>query len=300
MNDLKPDTQYHYQVNNGQIAYFSTPSIDGQLHFAVASDAHFASPNSRNDLTESMLSEIASPDNGFDMFFFIGDLVEYGFLDSQWEEAFNAINIATANIPVRYAAGNHDTIFSGLNNYLNYCVPQGLDSNTESRLWSRIDIGSVHFLVLDVEWSAETYTEAQADWLEEQLKDIPRDDWTIVLSHGFYYASGIYSYGWNWYDNPETIKAITPLFDEYQADLVCSGHVHSEEMLEENGVKYAVCGAFGGLPDPGRTYTSPASVWYSDGQYAFLDVSVEEDQCTLTFRDCKFEALYAVTIDKNN
>ena len=125
MNDLKPDTQYHYRINDGQTVHFSTPSTGGHLRFAFASDAHFASPNSRNDLTEDMLSEIASSDNEFDMFFYIGDLIEYGFLDDQWQEAFYSLNMVTANIPVRYAAGNHDTLFSGLNNYLNYCVPQG-------------------------------------------------------------------------------------------------------------------------------------------------------------------------------
>ena len=151
-----------------------------------------------------------------------------------------------------------------------------------------------------MEWSAETYTKAQDDWLEEQLKDIPEEDWTIVLSHGFYYASGIYSHGWEWYDNRETIDAITPLFEEYKVDLVCSGHVHNVEMLEENGVKYAICGAFGGLPDPERTYTSPAGIWYKDGQSSFLDVVLDGEQCTLTFRDYDFEALYSITFDNNN
>ena len=300
MNDLKPDTQYNYRINNGQAAYFSTPSIDGKLRFAIASDAHFGSANSRNDLTQSMLSKIADPDNGFDMFFFIGDLVEYGFNDNEWEEAFDSFNTNTSIIPTRYAAGNHDTLFSGLNNYLNYCAPQELDSNAESRLWHRIDIGNTHILVLDVEWSAETYTKAQAEWLEEQLKDIPRDDWTIVLSHGFYYASGIYSQGWNWYDNEETINSITPLFNEYKVDLVCSGHMHITEMLEASGVKYAVCGAFGGLPDPERTYTSPSGIWYADNQFAFLDIVLDGDQCTLTFRNYEFETLYTVTFDNNN
>lgn len=299
MNDLKPDARYHYRVNDEQIAYFSTPSIDGQLRFAIASDAHYGSPNSRNDLTEKMLYEIADPDNGFDMFFFLGDLVEYGFNNNEWDEAFRSLNTATSIIPTRYAPGNHDTLFCGLDSYLNYCVPEGLDTKTESPLWYRIDAGNVHFLVLDLEWSAETYTKAQAEWLEQQLKDIPEDDWTIILSHGFYYASGIYAFGWEWYDNAETINSITPLFNEYNVDLVCSGHAHNVELLKENGITYAVCGAFGCLPDPGRTYTSPASIWYTDNQSALLDIAIAGDQCSLTFRDPDFEALYTITFDKN-
>jgi hypothetical protein len=71
-------------------------------------------------------------------------------------------------------------------------------------------------------------------------------------------------------------------------------------MLETNGIKYAVCGAFGGLPYPGRTYTSPAGIWYTEGQYAFLDVVLDGDQCTLTFRNQDFEDLYTITFDNNN
>lgn len=299
LNDLKPDTRYHYRIDNGQIAYFSTPSTSGQLHIAVASDAHYGSENAKNDMTAKMLSEIADPANGFDMFFFIGDLVEYGFIDNQWEEAFNSFNMATSVIPTRYAAGNHDTLFSGLNNYLNYCVPEGLDEDAEARLWYRIDIGSTHILVMDVEWSAETYTKAQAEWLEQQLQSIPEDDWTIVLSHGFYYASGQYSNGWNWYDNEETIDKITPLFNAYKVDLVCSGHLHNLGLLEANGVKYAVCGAFGGLPEPEPVYISPFSLWETANQYAFTDIVIDGDACTLTFRDYNFNALYTLTFDQN-
>jgi UDP-2,3-diacylglucosamine pyrophosphatase LpxH len=299
LNDLKPDTRYYYQIDGGQIAYFSTPSIDGQIRIAVASDAHYGSGNAKNDLTAEMLSEIADPANGFDMFFFIGDLVEYGFIDNQWEEAFSSFNTATSVIPTRYATGNHDTLFSGLGNYLNYCVPEGLDEDADARLWYRIDIGSIHILVLDVEWSAETYTKAQAEWLEQQLQSIPEDDWTIVLSHGFYYACGQYSNMWKWYDNEETISKITPLFNEYKVDLVCSGHVHNLGLLEANGVKYAVCGAFGGLPEPEPVYISPFSLWSTSSQYAFIDIAIDNDECTLTFRDYNLEALYAITFEKN-
>ncbi len=299
MSDLQPDTRYYYSVNDGVETYFSTPSIDGQLRFAVASDAHYGSKNSRNDMTSEMLVKIADPANEFDMFFSIGDLVEYGFNDNQWKEAFDSFNTATSVIPTRYAAGNHETLFSGLGNYLNYCVPEGLDADADARLWYRIDIGNIHFLVLDIEWSAETFTKAQAEWLEEQLINIPEDDWTIVLSHGFYYACGQYSNMWKWYDNEETIDKITPLFIEYKVDLVCSGHVHNLGLLEDSGVNYAVCGAFGGLPEPEPVYISPASIWYSYNQFAFIDITIDGDQCTLTFRNQDFEPLYTSTLAKN-
>jgi hypothetical protein len=174
LNDLKPDTSYYYRINDGSKTYFSTPSLDGQIRIAVAADAHYGSGNSRNDLTSEMLDEIADPANGFDMFFFIGDLIEYGFNDNQWQEAFDSFNTATSVVPTRYAAGNHDTLFSGLNNYLNYCVPEGLDEDDDARLWYRIDIGNVHILVLDVEWSAETYTKQTGEWLEQHLKVFPK------------------------------------------------------------------------------------------------------------------------------
>jgi 3',5'-cyclic AMP phosphodiesterase CpdA len=245
-----------------------------------------------------MLADIADPDNSFDMFFYLGDLVEYGFQDDQWQEAFKALSTATSVIPSRLAAGNHDTLFSGFGNYMDYCNPEGSGAETASP-WYRIDAGDIHFLILDVEWSAESYMDAQASWLEDQLQSIPADDWTIVMSHGFYYASGSYSNGWNWYDNPETIDAVTPLFNEYGVDVVFSGHVHQLELLDNSGVTYCICGAFGGLPDPERVYTSPSSLWYVNGQYAFIDVSIEGDSCTLIFRSAAFEPLYTIAIDKN-
>jgi hypothetical protein len=225
--------------------------------------------------------------------------VEHGFSSSQWGEAFNAFSTTTSIVPTRYAIGNHESIFAGLSRYENYTYPVGMDVQTGSRLWYRIDLGNVHFLVLDIEWSSESYTTAQADWLEAQLKDIPANDWKIVVSHGFYYASGSVIDGWKWYDNTETIDALTPLFEKYDVDLVLSGHNHQMELLQYDGVTYAICGAFGGLPDQMRTYTSPASLWYLNGAYGFLDASINGDQCTVTFRDSNNTGLKTFTVDKH-
>ncbi len=299
LKDLVPDTRYWYRVDDGPVAYFITPPADGRLRFAVAGDTHFGSSRARNDVTAEMLEDIASRDNGFDLFFFLGDLVEYGFMNSQWQEAFESFSAATATIPVRYVAGNHDTLFSGLSNYKNYCYPEGMPLQTGSRLWYRVDVGDISFLFLDLEWSAESYTPAQAEWLEAQLKSIPADNWKVVLSHGYFYASGIEGFGWKWYDNPETIETITPLFIEYGVDLVCSSHSHSPELLANGGIIYALSGVFGGLPDPERTYISPYSLWYANGLYSFIDITIDGDTCTLVFRDSSFEAFYTFAFDKN-
>ena len=299
LRDLTPASTYTYRVNDGTIYSFTTPSTDEDLHFAFGSDAHYGAGDNRADLTAQMLSEIADPANGYNLFFSGGDLVEHGFSSSQWGEAFRAFSAATSVIPTRYAIGNHESIFAGLGRYENYAYPSGVDLQTGSRLWYRIDVGSVHFLVLDVEWSAESYTAAQAAWLEAQLKDIPAGDWKIVVSHGFYYSSGSVVDGWKWYDNPETINALTPLFEKYGVDLVLSGHNHQMELLQHSGVTYAICGAFGGLPDQLRTYTSPASLWYLNGAYGLLDGRISGNQCTLTFRDSDYATIKTFTIDKH-
>ncbi len=291
--DLRPDTAYQYWINNKQPGSFTTPSVDGVLRFAVGSDAHYGAPLSDNDLTTAMLAQIAEPANGYDAFFFLGDLVEYGFLNGQWQEAFTAFSTVTASVPTVFAAGNHDTLFSGTGNYLDYCA---VAAQSGSRLWYRVDIGGAHFFVLDVEWSAESVTKKQLQWLEGQLSSVPDDEWKIVLGHGFYYCSGISIGGWDWYDNPETIGKLVPLFEEYGVDLVFSGHNHRLELLEKSGVTYVVCGTFGGHPDPEPTYTSPASVWGMTGATAFADVTLDGDECVLVFRNADGAVLYETSL----
>jgi acid phosphatase type 7 len=200
--------------------------------------------------------------------------------------------------PVRFAPGNHDTLFARLKRYENYCSPPPSEVASASRLWYRVDMENIHFLVLDLGWSAENYSTGQAAWLEDQLKIVPKSDWKIVLSHGFYYASGFSYQGWKWYDNPETISRLTPLFEKYGVNLVFSGHIHDLELLEHAGVTYAVCGGFGGKLDPQRTYQSPASLWYKAGQFGFLDVTIEGNQADLTFRSPDSTVLRSFRISK--
>jgi len=299
LRDLQPASEYWYILNDAKPVQFVTvPGKSQPLHFAVGSDAHFGAGTARNDLTGKMLQQIADPANNYRMFFFLGDLVEYGFNDAQWQKAIKALSATTSTIPARIVVGNHDTLFGGVNLYEDYMYPQAMELETGSRLWQRIDVDNVHFLLLDLEWGTDSYTAEQAAWLEQQLSTIPAEDWRIVMDHSFYYASGGDWDLYPWYDDRGMIDKLVPLFEKYHIDLVFTGHNHMLELLQKNNVTYVVCGAFGGLPDPERSYTSPASIWYLPNQSAFMDVTVSQDTATLIFRDPDYKELKSLTISR--
>ncbi|MFC2022599.1 metallophosphoesterase [Chloroflexota bacterium] len=300
LRDLEPDTHYSYQINDTEPRSFATPGISGQdLHFAIFSDTHYGAGASRNDLTAAMLMQIAEPANGFSYLFSLGDLVQYGFRDSDWKLAMQGLTPTTSIVPTGFATGNHDTMFGGVARYRKYCYPDGIDSQSGSQYWHRVDVGTVHFLMLDLAWSAERYTAPQTSWLEAQLESIPTSDWTIVLSHRFFYSSGSADVEQQLYGNPETIDAFTPLFEEYGVDIVFSGHNHQLEVLQESGVTYVVCGAFGGKPDAPTSFLSPASQWYAAGPYAFADVTIKGTVADISFRDPSGEVLASLIIQMN-
>ena len=299
LRDLQPATGYWYSLNGAQPVQFVTMPGKGQpLHFAVGSDSHFGAGAARNDLTGKMLQQISDPAHNYQMLFFLGDLVDWGFSDAQWQTAIKALSATTSTIPARCVVGNHDTLLGGINFYEDYMYPQPMELQTGSRLWQSIDVDNVHFLLLDLEWGTDSYTAEQAAWLERQLSTIPAGDWKIVMSHCYYYSSGGYWDLWPWYDDKDMIEKLTPLFEKYHVNLVFSGHNHLLELLQKNNITYVVCGAFGGLPDPERSYTSPASIWYMANQNAFMDVTVSQDTATLIFRDPDYKELKTLTVSR--
>lgn len=299
MTDLLPGTEYWYRFNDGNKYYFKTPEINEEnIHLAVGSDAHFGAGDNRVDITKKILTQLSGADDRYDYFFSLGDNVEYGFRDSMWNEVMSAYSSNLFTIPTGFIAGNHDAMFTGLSRYEKYCRPGTSGTLPDADLWYRVDTGRVHFLILDVEWSAESYPDEQAAWLEEQLSEIPSGDWKIVLSHGFYYSSGSSIFGWNWYDNQETIGLYSPIFEKYGVDMVFSGHNHQMELLQHSGVTYIIDGGLGGQPDSERTYISPASLWYTSGQYGFTDVTVESNIASIVFRDADGHVLKEYILTK--
>jgi acid phosphatase type 7 len=297
LDGLKPGTDYMYTLNDDPAVFFRTPPAPGQtIWFAAAGDAHVGNKTSSPAATERMLAAIARPTNGYSMFFSLGDLAQLGFNRSIWQQAGETFSPYTRMIPTAFVPGNHDMMLGGDDLYRRYLLPP--DAGGAPPLTQRVDVGSVHFLLLDLEWELAAYSPAERVWLETQLKAIPRGDWTIVMCHTFFYCSGAVEDGWPWYDNKTVINELSPLFEKYGVNLVISGHKHQAEVLEHNGVTYVIAGTMGGQPDKLLTYRSPASKWLKQGVFGYADVTINGSTATVAFRSDQDKVLYRTTIKR--
>ncbi|MHA1272494.1 MAG: metallophosphoesterase family protein [Promethearchaeota archaeon] len=304
LEDLAPNTEYWYQISDNDIVYkFRTPILtNNSLRFAVSSDPHFGREESKNDITEEILKQITNKNHNISAFFMLGDFVEYGFDQSEWIEGLNAISPYTSNIMFRPAIGNHDTILGGEKYYKDYFYPEDMPLDTGSQLYYRIDFNNIHFFILDLEWGVETYSNAQKEWFEDELKKTDKDDWIIVMSHCFYYSSGDIYGGRSWADQQDMINTFEDLFKEYDVDLVFSGHNHHVEILEKDGIYYHIVGAFGGLPDPKAGIKSDYSEWYmnieKDSQFGFFEVDIHGNNATITYRNSDYENIHQIVVNE--
>lgn len=307
LTNLQPNTSYIYQINGAGTVYnFTTPTGSNDWYkFGVSSDPHYGRTGvSRTDISAKIMAQIAKPANNFSSFYMCGDFVEYGMIDSMWKEALDATSPYTSTIPFRPVVGNHDTIVGGTPFYLDYLYPRKMPvgTNKGTDLYHRIDVNNIHIFILDLENGIEQYPGAQKAWFEEQIATIPKNDWTIVMSHCFFYSSGSMFLGMPWYDHPDMIPTFEPLFIQYDVDMVFSGHNHHAEVLQAKGITYFVVGTMGSLPDGTAEYDSPASLWYQqisdEDKFGFFEVDITGNNATVTFRNPNYVNQYNITINK--
>ncbi|WP_018962518.1 purple acid phosphatase family protein [Coprothermobacter platensis] len=302
LSDLRPGTQYFYQVGNTDRKTFTTPLLSSTntgtlVTFAVGSDFHYGGADEDSKERTQGLKTISN-DSNINMFFMNGDIVDLGMTNKYWTRFFNDVN-ANMTTPIVPVLGNHDTLIGGLYHFEHYFYPKQVSIEDGNPLYHRIDVGNVHFLVLEVLWGTEEFTPSQKQWLESELKSIPQQDWVIVISHCFYYSSGDVETGREWSDHVDTTKQISPLFEKYHVDLVISGHNHHMELLSKDGVTYALDGVMGGgLPAP-RTIISRYSKWLYADSRGFLEVVVKPNQAELIFKKDDGQVIQHFVISQN-
>jgi tartrate-resistant acid phosphatase type 5 len=163
--------------------------------------------------------------------------------------------------------GNHDWLTNGAQPYLDYF---SLPNNERyyDFVW-----GPVHFFMLDSdsnEPDGVSSSSIQAQWLKAQMST-SFSPWNLVAFHHAPYSSGLHG-PTTWMRWP---------FQEWGASAVLSGHDHTYERLEENGIPYFVNGVGGGAIYNFTQVEAGSQVRYNSDYGAML---VTADTYTLTFQ----------------
>jgi tartrate-resistant acid phosphatase type 5 len=163
--------------------------------------------------------------------------------------------------------GNHDWLTNGAQPYLDYF---SLPNNERyyDFVW-----GPIHFFMLDSDLNEPdgvSRSSLQAQWLQTQMST-STSPWNLVVFHHAPYSSGMHG-STTWMRWP---------FKEWGASAVLSGHDHTYERLEENGIPYFVNGVGGGAIYNFTQVEAGSQVRYNSDYGAML---VTADPHTLNFQ----------------
>ena len=181
-----------------------------------------------------------------DMLFVVGDLVQWGSnfdeWDTLWWEPLQVDNFAQKT-PILAARGNHD-----MDHPYSYAY---VDLPGDGSAYS-FTYGDVWVLVLnthaDIQRSNDPNLTGQYDFVVDELQSAAAQNaaFRLVAFHQAPYSNASTS------STPDQIHgnvnvqtAWVPLFEQYDVDSVISGHYHSYQRGERNGIQYLVTGGGG-------------------------------------------------------
>ncbi len=254
---LLPDTAYTYRVGSGAEGEWSEPGT-----FVTAPDddspitfVHMTDPQSRSrkhfGLWGTLLARARSDHPQARFAVVTGDLVDQGYVQTQWDLFFDVARGELASLPIVPAIGNHDVIRDRTAEHYrsHFHLPANGPEGMEEEAYS-FDYGPLHVAVLDTERELALQTE----WLRADLAGSDRP-WQVVALHRGPYGSK--------YDSDHIRRAWGPVFDEMGVDLVLAGHDHAyvrshpmeaEVRVEEGQGTIYICGGSAGPKFYARTF----------------------------------------------
>lgn len=229
LTNLQPGTRYEYRVMTGKRQSvwreFITEPENGAFTAFVFGDSQASNYGVWGKTAQTAWEQ--HKDAAF--FINMGDIVDNGQDESQWNAWFaEAGNLLTA-IPVAPVMGNHEAYSLAWKMalpeyYLKFFAtppngPPGL-----ARYAYSFDYGDVHFSVINTqqhelqEWQPELLTK-QKQWLARDLAQTTKK-WKVVLMH-----RGVWEFPFKGpLDNIG--QTFVPIFDAHKVDLVFTAHVH--------------------------------------------------------------------------
>lgn len=245
---LEPGTVYVYRVGDGDGNYsdqgtFRTAAGTSKgTKFLFMGDSQ-AAKQADFDLWGSIFKKALNDHPDTEFVIHGGDLVEDGYKENEWNMWFNAAKDELAQTTIVPVVGNHEVTGGRQSeDYLaHFNHPQnGIESLKGSNF--SFDYNNAHFVVLNSEYDLEQ----QKEWLRNDLKNTDKM-WKFVAFHRGPYGS--------MYDSEHIREVWTPVFDEFEVDVVMNGHDHvyvrswpmkdMEKAEDGKGTVYIVGGSTG-------------------------------------------------------
>ena len=274
LTGLLPDTLYYYRVRSGGTTLAEAtcrtarPASNPHFSFAVLGDSGCNCP-AQFDVANQLAA--INPD----LILHVGDVdqLDQGDYDAIFFTPYRSL---AQSIPFYPTLGNHDVINEAL--YLAaFYLPRNNPANSE-RYYS-FDYANAHFVALN---ALEDYAPGtpQYTWLQNDLASTSQF-WKFVYIHYPPYSSGG---GGSVLD---VRNALSPLFEQYNVDIVFSGHDHHYERTiairdydpNSRGVVYIVSGG-GGYPLNPLGELNPWTVIALE-EYHALKVTINDHVLTL-------------------
>ena len=260
-----------------QLSTYREPDDTVMLRLAVAGDV--GTGGEAEYQTSAVMDELESQRN-YDALLLLGDNI--------YEDGDPADVDRTVFDPFAPVLDDQTQLFAVLGNH---DVREGNGPAQAEALgmpgqWYSTTIGDTTTLIaLD---SNEAANAQQQDWLRSTLA-ATTTEWTIVTMHHPAYSAG-------WHGSDPTVQAMfVPVFEEYQVDLVFSGHDHDYQRSKTiNGVTYIVTGAAAKLrPAGSEGFTAVA--WST---HSFVDLAIYGDRLEGQAVDHAGRVIDAFTLQK--
>ncbi|MHB9095920.1 MAG: purple acid phosphatase family protein [Eubacteriales bacterium] len=221
LTGLEPGNTYLYRVSDGKNwssfhSFKTEPMVTKSFKFLIFGDSQ--SSDKKYTPWKNTLQNAYKVNPGARFFVVVGDLVDRGKNNTDWNAWFDGAKGVIDSIPAMVVRGNHETdrAFWAAQFKLPQNGPPGAKGLTYS-----FDYRDAHFVMLDNTEENETIIlNTQKEWLANDLKNTNKR-WKLVFFHKPPYYSKAKRAN-------EYIKtAYGPILDKYHVDVVFNGHDHA-------------------------------------------------------------------------
>ena len=278
LTGLSAETNYVYRVavdggpDSGVLQFATAAKPGTPLSFAVVGDTQ-ANPKMTGQLAKLIYERRPN------FVVHCGDVVDNGPLKNQWtDHLFGPCAQLFARAPLLPTIGNHE---KNTHFYYDYFMLP------DPEYYYKFSYGDVDLFAVDTNKSVKAGTE-QFVWLEKALA-ASTAKWKFVFHHHPPYSSDNDDYG-DTSKGPggqgdKNARALVPLYDKYNVDIVWNGHVHIYERsrpiragkIDRAGVRYITSGGGGARLEN----VDPLATWFKDQvrvDYHFCLVNIEGDR----------------------